>query len=311
MTYPGNPASGGRQPQVICLVGPTAAGKSALAVQLAQRLPGEIVNADAMQLYRGMDIGTGKLSVAERGGVAHHLLDVWEVTQRASVADFQRLARSAVTAILARGRSAILTGGSGLYVAAALDDLRFPGTDPQLRAHWEGRLAEVGAAALHAELARRSPEAAAAIGENNGRRLVRALEVADLTGSVTARLPQPRAIWPGTIWLGLDPGVAELDQRIAVRVEQMFADGLAAEVRALEAAGLRRGVTASRALGYHQLLDGRPDPLGRTVTATRRFARRQRGWFGRDRRISWLAPEASLPTALLLVQRESGLPSQP
>lgn len=311
VTCPTDPATVRPPPQVICLVGPTAAGKSALAVQLAQRLAGEIVNADAMQLYRGMDIGTGKLPLAERGGVAHHVLDVWEVTQRASVADFQRLARAALTGILARGRSAILTGGSGLYVAAAMDDLHFPGTDAQLRARWEQRLAESGPAALHAELARRSPDAAAAIGVHNGRRLVRALEVAELTGTVTARLPEPRAFWPGTVWLGLDPGVAELDHRITVRVEQMFADGLAAEVRALEAQGLRFGVTASRALGYHQLLDGGPDPLGRTVTATRRFARRQRGWFGRDRRISWLASGASLQEALLLVQRAGGLPSLP
>jgi tRNA dimethylallyltransferase len=283
---------------VITVVGPTAAGKSGLAVALAQALGGEVINADSMQVYRGMDIGTAKLTLAERHGVPHHLLDLWDVRQAANVAGYQRLAREAIAAISARGRVPILAGGSGLYVRAALEDLSFPGTDPQIRARLEGELAGTGAAALHTRLAAADPAAAAAILPSNGRRIVRALEVIELTGRpFTASLPDYTAGAPAAVparQLGLQLPRDELDRRIELRVDQMWAAGFEQEVRHLESRGLREGLTASRALGYQQLLrylagqvtlDAARDE---TIRATRRFARRQESWFRRDPRIIWL-----------------------
>ena len=283
---------------VIAVVGPTAAGKSGLAVALAQALGGEVINADSMQVYRGMDIGTAKLTPAERHGVPHHLLDLWDVRQTANVADYQRLARAAIAGIGARGRVPILAGGSGLYVRAALEDLSFPGTDPKVRGRLEGELAEAGAAALHTRLAEADPAAAEAILPSNGRRIVRALEVIELTGRpFTATLPEyatgPRAAVPAR-QLGLQLPRAELDRRIEQRVDQMWAAGFAGEVRRLEEQGLRDGLTASRALGYQQLLRHLAGQAtleaarDETVRATRRFARRQESWFRRDPRITWL-----------------------
>jgi tRNA dimethylallyltransferase len=280
--------------RLVAVVGPTATGKSDLAVALARELGGEVVNADAMQLYRGLDVGTAKLTPAERAGVPHHLLDVLDVTETASVAAYQRDARAAVEGLLAAGRTPVLAGGSGLYVQAVLDELEFPGTDPALRAELEAELVRVGPGALHARLAAVDPAAAQLVLASNGRRIVRALEVVALTGRpFPARLRTDGVPRYGAVLLGVDRDTAELDVRIARRVARMFAAGLVAEVRGL-LPGLRAGVTASRALGYQQVLDaldGRGDLDGAaaaTVLATRRFVRRQRSWFRRDRRVHWL-----------------------
>jgi tRNA dimethylallyltransferase len=279
---------------VVAIVGPTAAGKSALSLALAHELGGEVVNADSMQLYRGMDVGTAKLTVPEREGIPHHVLDVWPVTEPASVAEYQRLARAAVDDILARGRVPLLVGGSGLYLRAVLDRFDFPGTDPALRAALEAELAAVGPDPLYARLARHDPEAAARILPSNGRRIVRALEVIELTGGrFAAALPEPVPYYD-SVQLGVDTATAALDERIAARVERMWRLGLVDEVRRLSAEGLAGGRTASRALGYQQVLRylaGEWDErtaAAQTVQATRRFVRRQRSWFHRDPRIAWL-----------------------
>jgi tRNA dimethylallyltransferase len=282
-------------PRLIALVGPTGTGKSELAVQLALRLRGEVINADAMQLYRGMDIGTAKLPPAQRCGIPHHLLDVLDVTETASVAVYQRRARRVVEELLAAGRVPVLVGGSGLYVRAVLDELDFPGTDPQVRAELEAELAELGAAALHRRLCQLDPVAAGRILPSNGRRLVRALEVIRLTGRpFSAVLPPPGPPRYPAVIIGLDTEPTVLDRRIDARVERMFRQGLVGEVRELVARGLRRGRTASRALGYQQVLaalEAGVEPasaVGPTAQATRRFVRRQRSWFRRDPRIRWL-----------------------
>jgi len=282
---------------VITVVGPTAAGKSGLSLRLARALGGEIVNADSMQLYRGMDIGTAKLAPAARAGLPHHLLDIWEVTTTASVSEYQQLARAAIAEIRGRGRIPILVGGSGLYVRAAIDNLEFPGTDPVLRDGLEAELAELGAAALHARLACADPAAAAAILPGNGRRIVRALEVIQLSGRpFSATLPGYESVYPA-VQIGLRLPRAELDRRIADRVGQMWQAGFVAEVRDLAGRGLRAGRTASRALGYAQVLRflagewPEEQAAAETVRATRRFARRQEAWFRRDPRIQWLAAD--------------------
>ncbi|MGY1822818.1 tRNA (adenosine(37)-N6)-dimethylallyltransferase MiaA [Geodermatophilus sp. SYSU D00079] len=281
-------------PPVVALVGPTATGKTALGVALAKRLGGEVVNADSMQLYRGMDIGTAKPDAAERDGVPHHLLDLWHVREAASVAEYRRLARAEIDRLRAAGTVPLLVGGSGLYVRAVLDDLDFPGTDPAVRARLEAELADVGPAALHARLAAVDPAAAAAVLPSNGRRIVRALEVVEITGGpFRATLPEPRPHYPAVV-VGLDREPAELDERIAARVDRMWAAGFVAEVEALAADGLREGPTASRALGYAQVLaqfDGlvtAAEARERTVATTRRFVRRQRSWFRRDPATTWL-----------------------
>ncbi|MFI6819538.1 tRNA (adenosine(37)-N6)-dimethylallyltransferase MiaA [Micromonospora sp. NPDC050187] len=280
--------------RVVAVVGPTAAGKSALSIALAQALDGEVVNADSMQLYRGMDIGTAKLTPAELGGVPHHLLDIWPVTEPASVAEYQKLARAAVDDILARGRVPLLVGGSGLYVRAVLERFEFPGTDPELRGRLEAELAARGPAPLYERLRATDPAAAAGILPNNGRRIVRALEVVELTGApFAASLPEPTPFYP-SVQLGVDRDTAVLDERIARRVDRMWADGLVAETRELVGHGLPEGRTASRALGYQQVLRFLAGELteteahDETVRATRRFARRQRSWFRRDPRVHWL-----------------------
>jgi tRNA dimethylallyltransferase len=279
---------------VIAVVGPTAAGKSELSLQLAQALDGEVVNADSMQLYQGMDIGTAKLPASERAGVPHHLLNIWPVSMAASVSEYQRLARAAVADIHARGRMPLLVGGSGLYVRAVLDDLEFPGTDPGLRSSLEQELARVGPAVLHAELARLDPAAAAAILPGNGRRIVRAIEVVRLSGRpFSATLPSYESIYTA-VQVGIGLPRAELDARIAARVSRMWQQGLVPEVRGLLAAGLAESRTASRALGYAQVLRylsgdwTEQEARDQTVLATRRFVRRQESWFRRDPRISWL-----------------------
>lgn len=282
-------------PSVVAVVGATATGKSDLAVALAQALHGEVINADSMQLYRGMDVGTAKLTDEERQGVPHHLLDIWPVRQTASVAEYQGLARAAIDDIVARGKQPILVGGSGLYVRAALDVMEFPGTDPVIRDQYEQRLRDEGAAPLHAELARRDPQAAASILPTNGRRIVRALEVVEMRGSYTASLPSHEYVRPA-VQIGLALDREHLDERINARVERMWQRGLVDEVRALEAEGLRASVTASRAIGYAQVLDlldnsvTEAEAKERTAQVTRRFARRQDSWFSRDPRITWVGP---------------------
>lgn len=279
-------------PPVIAVVGPTAAGKTALSVALAERLSGEVVNADSMQLYRGMDIGTAKITETERRGVPHHVFDVLDVTETADVAGYQKLARDAIADIRDRGRRPVLVGGSGLYVQAALDEMDFPGTDPAVRARLEADLEREGSSALWERLRTADPAAAKAILPSNGRRVVRALEVIELTGSFTASLPEPKARIQA-VRIGVDLDTATLDQRIERRVETMWKAGLVEEVRELERCGLRRGRTASRALGYRQVLAhlageyDEDEAFRRTVQGTRRFVRRQRSWFKRDGRIEW------------------------
>ncbi|MDI2030960.1 tRNA (adenosine(37)-N6)-dimethylallyltransferase MiaA [Saccharopolyspora sp. TS4A08] len=294
-------------PHPVAVVGPTATGKSDLAVALAERLDGEVINADAMQLYRGMDIGTAKLTPDERRGIPHHQLDVLDVTETASVAAYQRAARADVEDVLARGRTPILVGGSGLYVQAVVDDLTFPGTDPQVRQKYEDELARLGPVALHRRLAELDPAAATAILTSNGRRIVRALEVIEITGEpFSANLPTPGPARYGTVLIGLDRPAEDLDDRVDERVTRMFDAGLADEVRHLEEQGLRHGRTASRALGYQQVLaefDGAGDmtaAAAETARLTRRFVRRQRSWFRRDERIRWFdAADASLADDVL------------
>ena len=278
----------------MALVGPTATGKSALSLALAHALDGEVVNADSMQLYRGMDIGTAKLTPRQRQGVPHHALDLWDVTEPASVAEYQGVARAAIDDVIARGRTPLLVGGSGLYVRAVLERFEFPGTDPRLRERLEAELAEAGPAPLYERLRGLDPDAAARILPSNGRRIVRALEVLELTGSpFVAVLPEPRPHYR-SVQVGLDLDARQLDERIAARVETMWAAGLVDEVRSLETVGLRDGRTASRALGYQQVLRHLAGecPLEQahadTIAATRRFVRRQRSWFRRDPSIRWL-----------------------
>jgi tRNA dimethylallyltransferase len=285
-------------PRVIAVVGPTAAGKSALSIALAGELGGEVVNADSMQLYRGMDIGTAKLTVAERGGVPHHVLDIWDVTEPASVAEYQKLARAAVEEIAGRGRVPLLVGGSGLYIRAVLEEFDFPGTSPEIRARLERELSAEGSPVLYARLQRLDPAAAQKILPSNGRRIVRALEVIELTGApFTATLPTPTPYYE-SVQIGVERDTEALDRRISDRVELMWSAGLLDEVRSLD--GIRDGRTASRALGYQQALaqiDGtltEAEAIRDTVRGTRRFVRRQRSWFRRDQRISWL--DGSSPT---------------
>ena len=294
---------------LIAVVGATATGKSGLAIELARALGGEVVNADSMQLYRGMDIGTAKEPPAAWRGVPHHLLDVWPVTRTANVADYQQLARAAIEDIAARGRVPILAGGSGLYIRAALEDLQFPGTDDGTRARLEAELDQVGPAALHARLATLDPAAATAILPGNGRRIVRALEVIEISGRpFTATMPAYDQGRPA-IQIGLTLPRPELDRRIAARVDRMWQAGFEEEVRALTGEGLREGKTASRALGYQQMLrylDGEctlDEAREETVRATRRFARRQESWFRRDPRVCWLDASGSclLDEALQIV----------
>lgn len=282
---------------IIAVVGATGTGKSALSLGLAEHwgargVPVDIVNADAMQLYRGMNIGTAKLSPYERHGVPHHLIDVLDVVDEASVARYQTDARAAIEAVIARGAVPLLVGGSGLYLAAVLTDFRFPGTDPERRSHWEGELERLGPAGLHAVLVESDPVAAAAIGPHNGRRIVRALEVGDLTGEpFSAGLAARNRAWRPYRQFGLELDRALLVARLDERVRAMWRDGLLDEVRGLLPAGLERGVTASRAIGYAQAIAqlrgdlDEKEAIEQTQSLTRRYARRQVGWFRRDETI--------------------------
>jgi len=304
-------------PPIVAVVGPTAAGKSTLALDLADALGGEIVNTDAMAVYRGMDVGTAKLPEAERRGIRHHLLDLLDVTEPLSVAQFQRWARACIADLRARGRAPVLVGGSALYTRAVLDDFEFPGTDPQVRARWEHELAEHGPAHLHARLAEVDPEAAARILADNGRRIVRALEVIELTGRpFTASLPRMEYVDPRTVQVGIAIDRPTLDRRIEARVAEMFEAGFVAEVERLLAAGLRKGRTAAQAIGYREVtayLGGEltlDEARERTIVATRRFARRQDSWWRKDPRIAWVAYDdpARVERALEAVRTHDGRP---
>ncbi len=292
-------------PPVIALLGPTASGKSSLAIELATRLglsgrPAEIVNADSMLVYRGMDIGTAKPGPEELARVPHHLVDVLDVTQSSSIALIQRLARRAIADCADRSVVPLVVGGSALYSRAVLDELEIPPTDPAVRSRLEDELARLGPEEMHRRLAGKDPGAAASILPGNGRRIVRALEVVELTGSFSATMPDGRYHRPGTVEIGLSLPREELDARIERRVDLMWRQGLVEEVRELAGHGLRQGRTACRALGYRQVLDfldGRIDEQQArtdTVVRTRRFARKQLMWYRRDPRIRWfdaLAPD--------------------
>lgn len=280
----------------IAVVGPTASGKSALGIALAHHFDGEVVNVDSMQLYRGMDIGTAKLPVDEREGIPHHMLDIWDVTKTASVAEYQTLAVGTVEEIMARGKVPVLVGGSMLYVQSLIDAWSFPPTDPAVRARYEARLADIGVDALHAELEQVDPEAASIIEDKDPRRTVRALEVIELTGKPFKASQPPKNAPPrwGTRILGLRTNADWLNPRIELRTRLMFEQGLVDEVRSLVHDGLVRDSTAGRAIGYAQvlaMLDGElteQEALEQTITGTRRYVRRQRSWFNRDPRTMWI-----------------------
>lgn len=300
-------------PPVLAVVGPTAAGKSALAMQVARSLGAEIVSADSMQAYQGMRIGTAAPTDAELAEIPHHLVNTWPIERALTVMEFQAAARHAIAGIRERGKPAIVVGGSGLHVTAVLDDLRFPPTQEALRAELEGELRQHGAPVMHARLAVIDPEAAAAIDPGNGRRVIRALEVNQLTGApFRARLPKGRAVVPA-VRIGVAIDRATLDVRIADRVDHMWSAGFVAEVQSLRERGLERAPTASRALGYSQILahlDGivtEAEARQDTVTATRRFARRQQRWFWRDERITWLRYDDPVLVERALAVLESGI----
>ncbi|HWU23605.1 MAG TPA: tRNA (adenosine(37)-N6)-dimethylallyltransferase MiaA [Nocardioides sp.] len=280
---------------IVAIVGPTASGKTRLSVDLAHRLGAEIINTDAMALYRGMDIGTAKPAEAERGGVPHHLLDTLTVDQPASVAEFQGWARALIADLRDRGTTPILVGGSALYTRAILDRFDFPGTDPQVRERLERELVEHGPAPLFARLRTLDPVSADRIEPENGRRIVRALEVIELTGQpFSARLPVQEYADPHTVQIGVHIDRETLARRIEARVQRMFDDGLVAEVEQLLTQGLAEGRTAAMAIGYRQVIAHLHGELTleeaqeRTVTATRKFARRQLAWWRNDPRIHWV-----------------------
>lgn len=301
---------------LVVVVGATGTGKSDLSLDLAEAISrrggaAEVVNGDAMQFYRGMDIGTAKLPPAERRGVPHHLLDVLDVTEEASVAAFQEQARGLIDGIRSRGAVPILVGGSGLYVDAVVRDFRFPARDPEVRARYEARLEAEGAAALHAELLALDPEAATAIGPHNGRRIVRALEVVAITGEpFGAGLPEEgQGAWTEAVTIGLALERERLVPRLDARVERMWAAGMVDEVAGLLRLGLERGVTASRAIGYAQAIEqlhGRmseAEAVAATQALTRRYARRQVSWFRRSASTRWLpaeAPDVAVQAAALV-----------
>lgn len=299
-----------RELPVVAVVGPTGSGKSELALTLAERLDGEAINADSMQFYRGMDIGTAKLPLAERRGIPHHLMDFLSVREDTTVAQFQAMARAAITDIRSRGKLPILVGGSGLYVRAAVDVLEFPGTDPAVRARLESELERDGVGHLAARLAEVDPLSAARI--SDGKRVVRALEVFELTGRPFSSFMPERDYFSPTVQIGLNGDRAQLHQRLAQRVHTMVDAGLQAEVQALIPEGLREGRTAHKALGYQQFLrviDGESTPAvaaEETIVATRQFARRQLTWFRADPRVHWLDwNQADLQDAAEALVREA------
>ena len=282
---------------LIIICGPTATGKSDLALDIAEKFNGEIVNADSMQLYRGMDIGTAKLTVGERRNIPHHLLDMLTVDQDASVAQYQGLARAAVDEIRERGKAAIVVGGTGLYIKSIIDEMNFPETDPALRKRLEDEAELLGTAELYSRLRMLDPEAAAAIEPANTRRIIRALEVIEVTGEpYSANLPSDTSLrYPDALHFGLAMERANLAPRIEARVYRMFEQGLVDEVRSLIGQGLLEGATAQRAIGYAQVISfingviSLEQAIEETIVATRQYVRRQETWFKRDQRIQWIA----------------------
>jgi len=283
---------------LIIICGATATGKSDLAVALAQQIKAEVINADSMQLYKGMDIGTAKLSLVERSGVAHHLIDVLDIKEEANVSWYQRLAREKIDELIGAGKKVVVVGGTGLYIKSILDDLNFPDTDPVIRQQITDEAEKVGNDVMHERLAKLDPAAALAIPKENIRRIIRALEVIELTGKpFTANLPrQESSKYPSAKQFGLVLDRENLDEKIDKRVEQMWAKGFAREVLQLMNQGLAQATTAKMALGYSQImsyLNGECDEeFAKTETkrVTRAYARRQETWFSRDERINWLAP---------------------
>lgn len=303
------------KPPIIAIVGFTASGKTGLSLDLAQALGGEVINTDSMQVYRGMDIGTAKLPPDERRGITHHLLDLLDVTEPLTVAGFREWADTSVTSLRAAGVPPILVGGSALYTRAITDGLAFQDTNADVRARWEQELERVGEAALHRHLASVDPEAAATIPRENHRRVVRALEVIELTGQpYAASMPEVQYADPSTVQIGLSIERPVLDARIEQRVRRMFADGFVPEVESLLGRGLSEGRTASRAIGYREVAAYLAGEMSldhaqeRTVIRTRQFSRRQDAWFKRDPRIRWLAYDEPdlLGSALAIVDQLSG-----
>ena len=286
---------------LIIVCGATATGKSELAVSLAKEINAEVVNADSMQVYKGMDIGTAKLSNQERGGIAHHLIDVLDIKEEANVAWYQQIAREKIDQILNTGKSVVVVGGTGLYIKAILDDLNFPDTDPEVRQKITDQAEKLGNDVMHERLAKLDPAAALAIPKENIRRVIRALEVIELTGKpFTANLPrQESSKYPDAKQFGLVLDRGNLDEKIDKRVENMWAKGFAREVSTLMTKGLEQSGTAKKALGYMQImnyLNGESDEAfakEETKRVTRAYARRQETWFSRDERIKWLAPESN------------------
>jgi len=286
---------------LIIVCGATATGKSDLAVSLAKEINAEVVNADSMQVYKGMDIGTAKLTNEERGGIAHHLIDVLDIKDEANVAWYQQIAREKIDQILSTGKSVVVVGGTGLYIKAILDDLNFPDTDPEVRQKITDQAEKLGNDVMHERLAKLDPAAALAIPKENIRRVIRALEVIELTGKpFTANLPrQESSKYPDAKQFGLVLDRGNLDEKIDKRVEDMWAMGFAREVSTLMTKGLEQSGTAKKALGYMQImnyLNGESDEAfakEETKRVTRAYARRQETWFSRDERIKWLAPESN------------------
>ncbi len=300
--------------KTIVICGATATGKSDLAVSLANEIDAEIINADSMQLYRGMDIGTAKLTAAERGGIPHHLLDVLDVTEDATVAWYQSAARDAISDIHARGKNTVIVGGTGLYIKAILDDLNFPDTDPLVRERLNKEAEDFGVAKLFERLQLLDPAAAAAINIQNVRRVIRALEVIEITGQpFTANLPrEDSSKYPDAMQFGLVMDREKLTERIDARVDLMWERGLVAEVDALIAEGITKATTARRALGYAQVISMRSGEISEelakeeTKRATRQYARRQETWFSRDARIQWISPiQPRLETVLEKINSRS------
>ena len=283
--------------KVIVICGATATGKSEIAIQIAQELDAEIINADSMQLYRGMDIGTAKLSLEEQQGIPHQLLDVLDVKEDSTVAWYQERARAAITEIHSRGKDAVIVGGTGLYIKAILDDLNFPDTNPEVRAKLEAEAEEFGSASLFARLEELDPAAALAIDRANTRRIIRALEVIEITGQpFTANLPrEDSSRYPDAMQFGLVMDREHLRERIDLRVDRMWESGFVDEVDRLITQGIKDGVTAQRALGYAQIIAMRDGTMTEeeakedTKRASRQYARRQETWFSRDARIRWVA----------------------
>ena len=287
--------------KLVIICGPTASGKSELAVALAEKIGGEVINADSMQLYRGMDIGTAKITEEDRHGIPHHLLDILDVNEDASVASYQALARKSIAEISARGKYPILVGGTGLYIKSTVDEMNFPETDQSVRGSLEAEAETYGTAALYQRLSELDPLAAEKIEQANTRRIIRALEVIAITGEAySAQLPKDESsLYPDALHIGLQIDRSELAPRIEARTEKMFTRGLVGEVESLIPKGLLLGTTAQRAIGYSQTLRHLAGEITfdaaveETKTATRQYVRRQETWFKRDNRIQWIPTDAN------------------